>query len=280
MAEALVKMAELVDFDITVIEDRPIFAQKIRSLGVENVICDDYVNALKTIDKNRDNYFVCMTRGHRFDEQCIFEIFKMPYAYVGMMGSKKRSVMVRKDLKEHGIEIEKINELHSPIGLSICAATPQEIALSVMSEIVYCKNKHCNNGSVDDNIIDELAKQSDEQRILCTIIRKSGSAPRNVGTQMIVTSDNRIIGTIGGGCAEAEIITRCRDIFNGFAMPMQETASKNDENKNKAVCQKDYFANKHFIGKPEIMEVSMNTDDTEKEGMVCGGNISVMLERM
>ena len=49
---------------------------------------------------------------------------------------------------------------------------------------------------------------------------------------------------------------------------------------NKAVCQKDDFANKHFIGKPEIMEVSMNTDDTEKEGMVCGGNISVMLERM
>ena len=280
VAEALVKMAVLVDFDITVIEDRPIFAQKIRSLGVENVICDDYVNALKTIDKNRDNYFVCMTRGHRFDEQCIFEIFKMPYAYVGMMGSKRRSVMVRKDLKEHGIEIERINELHSPIGLSICAATPQEIALSVMSEIVYCKNKHCNNGSVDDNIIDELAKPSDEQRILCTIIRKSGSAPRNVGTQMIVTSDNRIIGTIGGGCAEAEIITRCRDIFNGFAMPMQETASKNDENKNRAVCQKDNFENKHFIGRPEIMEVSMNTDDAEKEGMVCGGNISVMLERM
>ena len=52
------------------------------------------------------------------------------------------------------------------------------------------------------------------------------------------------------------------------------------QNKNKAVCQKDNFANKHFIGKPEIMEVSMNTDDTEKEGMVCGGNISVMLERM
>lgn len=55
---------------------------------------------------------------------------------------------------------------------------------------------------------------------------------------------------------------------------------KIDENKNKAVCQKDDFANKHFIGKHEIMEVSMNTDDTEKEGMVCGGNISVMLERM
>ena len=63
-------------------------------------------------------------------------------------------------------------------------------------------------------------------------------------------------------------------------MPMQETASENDENKNRAVCQKDNFENKHFIGRPEIMEVSMNTDDAEKEGMVCGGNISVMLERM
>lgn len=280
VAEALVKMAGLIDFDITVIEDRPVFAEKIRSLGIENVICDDYVNALKTIDKNRDNYFVCMTRGHRFDEQCLFEIFKMPYAYVGMMGSKRRAVMVRKDLEEYGIEIEKINELHSPIGLSIGAATPQEIALSVMSEIVQCKNKHCNNGSVDDNIIEELAKPSDEQRILCTIIRKSGSAPRNVGTQMIVTSDNRIIGTIGGGCAEAEIITKCRDIFNGFAGQIQENASENDGNKSREVCQKDDFANKHFIGKPEIMEVSMNTDDAEKEGMVCGGNISVMLERV
>ena len=92
-----------------------------------------------------------------------------------------------------------------------------------------------------------VAKPSDEQRILCTIIRKSGSAPRNAGTQMIVTSDNRIIGTIGGGCAEAEIITRCRDIFNGFAMPMQETASKNDGNKNRAVCQKDDFASSSII---------------------------------
>ena len=49
MAEALVKMAVLVDFDITVIEDRPIFAQKIRSLGVGNVICDDYVKCTEKL---------------------------------------------------------------------------------------------------------------------------------------------------------------------------------------------------------------------------------------
>lgn len=253
VAEALVQMAKMLDFDITVIEDRPVFAEKIRTFGIENVICDDYVKALKQIDRNRDNYFVCMTRGHRFDEQCLFEIFKMPYAYIGMMGSKRRSLIVRKDLEDNGIDIDKINELHSPIGLSIGADTPQEIALSVMSEIVQCKNERHSHEFIDDNIIDELAKDSEnEQRILCTIIEKSGSAPRSIGTQMIVTSDNRIIGTIGGGCAEAEVITKCRDIFNGF-------------------FEKE---------KIETIKVRMSTDNAEKEGMVCGGNINVMLEKI
>ena len=52
-----------------------------------------------------------------------------------------------------------------------------------------------------------------EYRMLCTIIEKRGSAPRSIGTQMLVTSDNRIIGTIGGGCAEAEVITDVADIL-------------------------------------------------------------------
>ena len=69
---------------------------------------------------------------------------------------------------------------------------------------------------------------------------------------MIVTSDNSIIGTIGGGCAEAEVITKCRDIFNGF---FEEE-------------------------KIETIKVRMSTDNAEKEGMVCGGNINVMLEKI
>ena len=67
---------------------------------------------------------------------------------------------------------------------------------------------------------------------------------------MCVSSDNRIIGTIGGGCAEAEVISHCRRLF-----------------------RKQEF-------KCGLMDVSMNTDDAEKEGMVCGGSISVLLEQI
>lgn len=197
--------------------------------------------------------------------ECLTEIFRKPYAYVGMMGSKKRAAIVKKDLEESGFLQETISGLHSPIGLAIGGQTPEEIALSVISEIVKCKNERTGCTQVDNEVLDaliEAAKQrvsevrktdtqaSDEKYILCTIIKKNGSAPRGVGTQMLVNSDNRIIGTIGGGCAEAEVISHCRRLF-----------------------RKQEF-------KCGLMDVSMNTDDAEKEGMVCGGSISVLLEQI
>ena len=191
--------------------------------------------------------------------ECLTEIFRKPYAYVGMMGSKKRAAIVKKDLEESGFSQENISGLHSPIGLAIGGQTPEEIALSVISEIVKCKNERTGCTQVDKEVLDaliEAAKQetdtqaSDEKYILCTIIKKNGSAPRGVGTQMLVSSDNRIIGTIGGGCAEAEVISHCRRLF-----------------------RRQEF-------KCGLMDVSMNTDDAEKEGMVCGGSISVLLEQI
>ena len=176
--------------------------------------------------------------------ECLTEIFRKPYAYVGMMGSKKRAAIVKKDLEESGFSQENISGLHSPIGLAIGGQTPEEIALSVISEIVKCKNERTSCTQVDNEVLDALIETPDEKYILCTIIKKNGSA------QMLVSSDNRIIGTIGGGCAEAEVISHCRRLF-----------------------RKQEF-------KCSLMDVSMNTDDAEKEGMVCGGSISVLLEQI
>ena len=135
----------------------------------------------------------------------------------------------------------------------------------MISEIVKCKNERTSCTQIDNEVLDaliEAAKQhvsdtqeadthyQNEKYILCTIIKKNGSAPRGVGTQMLVSSDNRIVGTIGGGCAEAEVISHCRRLF-----------------------RKQEF-------KCELIDVSMNTDDAEKEGMVCGGSISVLLEQI
>ena len=265
MSAALVRMASFLAFDIWVIEDRPLFADNAKRAGADHVICGDYKKTLSELVPQPDDYYVCMTRGHRFDMECLTEIFRKPYAYVGMMGSKKRAVIVKKDLEESGFSQEIISGLHSPIGLAIGGQTPEEIALSVISEIVKCKNERTSCTQVDNDVLDaliEAAKQrvlesetqeadtqeSNEKYMLCTIIKKNGSAPRGVGTQMLVSSDNRIVGTIGGGCAEAEVISRCRRLFR----------------------EQEF--------KCSTIDVSMNTDDAEKEGMVCGGSISVLLE--
>ena len=174
------------------------------------------MESLAKIPKDVDNYYVCMTRGHRFDLECLKEIYKRRFAYVGMMGSRKRSVLVRKELESCRFSGKQVQKLHSPIGLAIGAQTPAEIALSVISEIVQCKNERAKAAETDEAILEELTEPQRlskfavndenemEYRMLCTIIEKRGSAPRSIGTQMLVTSDNRMIGTIGGGCAEAE----------------------------------------------------------------------------
>ena len=195
-----------------------------------------------------------MTRGHRFDRDCLLEILKKPHAYVGMMGSRKRSFLMKKDMVQEGFSEELAESLHAPIGLSIGAQTPAEIALSVISEIVKVRSEQSKETALDEQVLEILSRPPEpgEQRILCTIIEKHGSAPRSAGTQMVVTSMNQITGTIGGGCAEAEVITRCRGYFAEMRKGIH------------GIC--------------EIVKIQMSTDNVEEEGMVCGGRIEVLLE--
>ena len=100
VATALIHMAKLLNFEIVVLEDRPLFAESARREGADQVFCGDYAELLRQMTGSRDHYFVCMTRGHRFDQECLLEIFKKSHAYIGMMGSKKRSFLMKKELVE------------------------------------------------------------------------------------------------------------------------------------------------------------------------------------
>ena len=180
-----------------------------------------------------------------------------PHAYVGMMGSRKRSFLMKKDLVQEGFSEELAESLHAPIGLSIGAQTPAEIALSVISEIVKVRSEQSKETTLDEQVLEILSRTPEpgEQRVLCTIIEKHGSAPRSAGTQMVVTSMNQITGTIGGGCAEAEVITACREHFYKLREQIPHAA-----------CEK--------------RQIRMSTDNAEEEGMVCGGTIVVLLEEI
>ncbi|MEI3521961.1 MAG: XdhC family protein [Anaerosacchariphilus sp.] len=93
---ALLRMALLLGFDVTVLEDRPYFADGARRAGAKRVICDSFEQGLDAVDSDEDTYFVVMSRGHRYDLVCLEKIVKKTYAYLGMMGSKGRSALVKK----------------------------------------------------------------------------------------------------------------------------------------------------------------------------------------
>lgn len=246
----IIALGKMLGFRVTVLEDRPSFADNARRAGADEVICENFVDGLSHAEGGTDSYFVVVTRGHRYDEICLGEILKKKYAYVGMMGSRARSAIVKRNLVELGFPKEQVEAVHTPIGLDISAESPEEIAVSIMGEIIAHKNSRKRSFGYPDEFLDELLKLEEEgtDAVLCTIVRRRGSAPREVGTKMIVRTDGQMIGTIGGGCMEAAVRTR--------ALHMLRSGET----------------------QPQICNVNMTAADAEDEGMVCGGNIDVWLE--
>lgn len=244
----MIHLAAFAGFEVIVVEDRPQFADQARRAGAHRVICDSFIAALEKIPGGQQVFFVVMTRGHRYDQECLIEILKKPCAYAGMMASRGRAARMRKYLLEMGVEEAKIEALHTPIGLSIHAKTPEEIAISILAEMIEVKNRDGIGASYDREILEQIAKKEEKEPwALATIIRRAGSAPRDVGTKMLIKTNGMTVGSIGGGCMEAEVIQAAR-LFLG---------------KSDAV---------------KIVTADMSRADAENEGMVCGGKIEVLLE--
>lgn len=244
----VVHLAKRLGFHITVFEDRPLFAEKAREAGAHKVLCDTFENNLKEAAGGSHVYFLILTRGHRYDMVCLEELLKKPCAYIGMIGSRGRVAKAKQTLLDKGYEKEKLDTLHSPIGLSIGAETPAEIAVSIMAEIIAVRSQ-LKRGQGYTREMRGALKESGE-KIMATIIERHGSAPRETGTKMMILDDGRCIGTIGGGCAENNIIMKAR-------LMLQEK-------------QKD----------SETVMVDMTGREAEDEGMVCGGRIKVYMERI
>jgi xanthine dehydrogenase accessory factor len=246
----IIQLGKKIGFDVTVIEDRPLFANNARAAGADTVLCDSFLHAMERIPGSGDTYFVIVTRGHRYDTECLRMAIAKPNAYIGMMGSRKRVALVKKQLLEEGIAQELLDRVHTPIGLSIGAETPEEIAISILAEIIQEKNTQRCTSSYDQELLAYLTGEKEtDGAILCTIVSKKGSAPREAGTKMLLLRDGTIIGTIGGGCAESRVIQK------GLAM-LRENIST------------------------DLIQVDMTGREAEEEAMVCGGTILVYMERL
>lgn len=200
VAVAVIRIAVLMQINVTVLEDRPLFADHARTAGADRVICDTYERGLAQIPA----------------------------------------------------DTEVIASLHAPIGLNIQAETPEEIAVSVMAEIIREKGKRNMGSGFSDEIMKALKDPLNEgiQKVLATIVSRKGSAPRAVGTKMLILQDGRLTGTIGGGCLEAKVITASRELM---IQPEKNTA---------------------------LIKVDLTAEEAEEEGMVCGGILEVFLEKI
>lgn len=246
----IIQIGKSIGFYITVLEDRPKFADAARRAGADRVICDSFEQGMSCVDSDMDTYFVIVTRGHRYDSICLAMALQKANAYIGMMGSRKRVGIVKEQLIEDGAPKKLLDKVYTPIGLSIGAETPEEIAVSIMAEIIQVKNIRKCSAGYDTELLNKLVSEVPEvqKKVLAVIVSRKGSAPRETGTKMLICEDGTVTGTIGGGCAEAEIIQK--------SIRMMNTAAKS----------------------PLLTKVDMTGREAEEDGMVCGGTIEVWLE--
>ena len=137
----LAKMGKMVGFRVVVIDDRPEFANRERFPEADEVIARDFPLAFQQLAANRTSYIVIVTRGHLQDETVLEWAVRTDAAYIGMIGSRKKNQTVFSHLQAKGIPEKKLKEVHAPIGLNINAKTPEEIALSIIAEIIKAKRE-------------------------------------------------------------------------------------------------------------------------------------------
>ena len=123
-------------FSVVVLDDREAFANAERFPMAERVICGDFVEELRTFPIDGTTYIVLVSRGHKQDEAGLREVAASGAAYVGMIGSQRRVSTVLTHLARDGVPREALERVHTPIGLDIGAETPEEIAVSVLAEVI------------------------------------------------------------------------------------------------------------------------------------------------
>ena len=200
------RLGHFLDFEVIVADDRAEFADAEKLFFADHVYCQAFDNVAQLFPPEENTYYVVVTRGHQADKQCVEQILNHgKYAYLGMIGSRLKVEKTLEALRESRFSEEQIQTIHAPIGLKIGARTPEEIALSIAAELVQEKNKRS-----DSTLTKELL-ETKETGVLCIITKKSGSSPRGEGSMMLVTEE-RILGSIGGGILEKSVIEAAKGV--------------------------------------------------------------------
>ena len=195
ISQPLCRYAADLDFRVTVADDRPSFANSSRFPEAEKIICADFPHAIEEAAVTSNDYVAVLTRGHRYDADCLRALLRGDFPrYLGMIGSKRRVTALFRMLEEEGFSRSDLDRIHAPIGVDINALTVKEIALSIAAELVGCRRQDTNRRShatvlamenIDYGLWRSLA-EDDTPKSLLIVYDTSGSTPVLSGAMMTV----------------------------------------------------------------------------------------------
>jgi xanthine dehydrogenase accessory factor len=143
VGQAVARLAAEVDFDIWVMDDRERYASRDRFPSAQRLMAGDIASTLKDLvqkDINPSMYCLIVTRGHAHDEEALYHLANTRAGYVGMIGSKRKIKLIFEDLIAKGIAEEALAKVHAPLGFAIGSQTVPEIAVSIVAELIACRN--------------------------------------------------------------------------------------------------------------------------------------------
>lgn len=132
----LYKTATNAGFDVTVIDDREAYANRERFPEAKEVIAEDFEKAMTRLNPTESSYIVIVTRGHRDDMRVLRWAVQTQARYIGMIGSKRKTIAIFKELTNDGVPAHLFDRVHAPVGLDIGAITPEEIAVAITAELI------------------------------------------------------------------------------------------------------------------------------------------------
>jgi xanthine dehydrogenase accessory factor len=138
---SLAQIGRLLGFKIAVIDDRPEFANRERFPEADLIVAQNFGSVFYSLQIDRLSYLVIVTRSHKDDQQVLEQAIKTPARYIGMIGSKTKIKTIFNNLLAGGVDQKTLDAVHTPIGLEIFAETPEEIAVSIMAEIIKIRRE-------------------------------------------------------------------------------------------------------------------------------------------
>ncbi len=149
IAQATAAMGRMLGFRVVVIDQRAEYNNPERFPGADLLVTDEFATAIPKLNIDDKGYIIIYTYAHTQDEECLRLALNMRAKYIGMIGSKKKVKEIKERLLARGASESQLESVHSPIGLSINAETPEEIAVSILAEIIQVRRSQTGNKSKD-----------------------------------------------------------------------------------------------------------------------------------